>query len=92
MPAKTKYLSSGWTRFSKVMAAILGSYIVTMLIHMAVAKMPADDTPVVLTTAYSSFLMWIGFMVLAFFIRKAWHVWGLFALLSGLCTCLIVLL
>lgn len=85
MPAKQKYLSSTWKRVSKVTAAIVGSYILTMLIHVVTAKVVTDETPVIMTTAYSSFLMWVGFMVLAFFIRKAWHVWGIYALLSGIC-------
>lgn len=77
MPAKQKYLSGAWQRFSKIIAAIPGAYIATMLLHVAVAKNMANDTPIVLTTAYSAFLMWVGFMVLVFFIKKAWHAWAL---------------
>ena len=85
MPAKKKYLSGPWKRVSKITAAILGGYVLTMMIHVVTAKVVVDDTPVIMTTAYSSFLMWAGFMVLAFFIRKAWHVWGIYMLLSGIC-------
>lgn len=92
MPAKEKYLSSGWSRFSKVTAAILGGYLVTMLIHIAAAKIPEDDTNLIITTAYSSFLMWVGFMILAFFIKKAWQVWTLYSLIGLCCAALIFLL
>ncbi|MEM8967047.1 MAG: hypothetical protein AAGE93_11565 [Bacteroidota bacterium] len=91
MPAKAKYLSSGWTRFSKVTAAILGSYVVTMLIHIAIAKTAVNDTPVLLTSAYSAFLLWVGFMVLTFFIKKAWYVWAVYGVLSGMCLAIIYL-
>jgi len=83
MPAKKKYLSGPWQRLSKVLAAILGGYLATMLLHMAVATSVPNDTPVVLTTAYSAFSLWVGFMVLTFFMKKAWHAWGLFILISG---------
>ena len=76
MPAKSKYLSGGWKRFSKVTAAILGAYVATMLLHVALAKNVIDDTPIVLTTAYSAFLMWVALMVIIFFIKKAWHGWS----------------
>ena len=89
MPAKKKYLSGGWKRFSKVTAAILGSYIVAMSVHVAVIKLAMDDTPWLLTSSYSSFLLWTGLMVLAFFIKKAWHVWGIYAVISSICSILI---
>ncbi|MEN0004513.1 MAG: hypothetical protein AAF798_10225 [Bacteroidota bacterium] len=75
MPANPKYLSSGWTRFSKVTAAIIGTYFATMVLHVAVAKNVANDAPVVLTSTYSSFMMWVGLMIMVFLIRKAWAAW-----------------
>ena len=83
MPAKKKYLSGPLKRFSKVTAAILGGYVVTMFLHITLAKVVPNDTPVIMSAAYTSFLVWTGFMTLAFYIRKAWHVWGLYTLLSG---------
>ncbi|WKN42994.1 hypothetical protein [Tunicatimonas pelagia] len=90
MPAKAKYLSSGWARFSRVTAAIVGSYVVTMLLHVAAAKVAPNNTPVILTAAYSSFLVWVGLMVLAFWMKKVAHVWSLYALLTGISALLIL--
>ncbi|TRX60735.1 hypothetical protein FNH22_06735 [Fulvivirga sp. M361] len=89
MPAKSKYLSDTWTRVSKVTAAILGSYIATMLMHIATATLVTNNAPVILTTSYSAFLIWIAFMVLAFFIKKAWHVWCLFGSVIIVCSLII---
>ncbi|MEM6763810.1 MAG: hypothetical protein AAF824_15785 [Bacteroidota bacterium] len=77
MPAKAKYLSSGWVRFSKVMAAIFGAYAATMTAHLAASMMLEDDTPILLTSTFSGFLMWVGLMVMVFFIRRAWISWAI---------------
>lgn len=75
MPAKTKYLSSGWTRFSKILAIIFGAYAATSTMHIALAKNVVYDTPVLLTSTFTSFLVWIGLMVMVFLIKKAWVAW-----------------
>ena len=91
MPAKTKYLSTPGQRVSKILAAILGGYAAAMLLHVALAKMAIDDTPVVMTTSYSAFILWVGFMILAFFIKKAWQTWGLYATIIIVCAAIIFL-
>lgn len=85
MPAKAKYLSSPRERASKVVAALLGSYVVTMLLHTALAKLVSNDTTVVVSGAYTTFLLWVGFMVLAFLVKRSWHIWALYGLLAGPC-------
>ncbi|MEM9299370.1 MAG: hypothetical protein AAGA64_13395 [Bacteroidota bacterium] len=75
MPARAKYLSSGWSRFGKVLAIIFGAYAATAFLHIALAKNVTDDTPVLLTSTYSSFLTWVGFMVMVFLVKKAWKAW-----------------
>ncbi len=77
MPAKKKYLSGGWTRLSKVIAALLGGYVATALFHIAIATNVADDTPVLLTATFTVFLMWAGLMILVFFMKKAWMAWAM---------------
>lgn len=89
MPANAKYLSSGWARFSKIMAAIFGAYFATMFIHMAIAKNAPNDTPVLLTSTYSTFLVWCGFMVMVFLIKRAWVSWALLLLIILLSSLLI---
>ena len=82
MPAKQQYLSGFWKRLSKVTAAIFASYVATMLLHSAILKNLTNQVPMLLTSAYSGFIVWIAFMILAFYIKKAWHVWGLYTLIS----------
>ena len=77
MPAKAKYLSSGWTRFSKVVAAIFGAYFATMFMHIALAKNVPNDTPVLLTSTYTAFLVWCGLMIMIYLIKKAWISWAI---------------
>lgn len=90
MPAKKKYLSGAGERASKVTAAILLGYVLAMLLHITLAKHAPDDTPVLMTSAYSSFLTWVGLMILAFFMPKARHVWTLYTGLSLLCVALLI--
>ncbi|MCG8321412.1 MAG: hypothetical protein MI921_18055 [Cytophagales bacterium] len=89
MPAKSKYLSPASKRISKVTVAVLGSYVLTMAIHLAVAVMLEDKSPLIFTTGYSAFFMWVFFMVMAFLINKAWHVWGLYSIITMICTAII---
>ncbi|MEM9834676.1 MAG: hypothetical protein AAF944_28900 [Bacteroidota bacterium] len=91
MPAKKKYLSSGWTQFSKVMAVIFGAYLATMTMHIAIAKNVPSDTTVLLTSTYSSFLCWVGLMVMIYLIRKAWVSWAILIALIGVSSLLIFL-
>ena len=89
MPAKKKYLSSGWKRFSKLLAVIFGTYAATAALHIAVAKNVSDDTPVLLTSTYSSFLLWVGLMVVVYLIRKAWVSWSILLGIVAICSVLI---
>ncbi|MEM7109720.1 MAG: hypothetical protein AAF519_15955 [Bacteroidota bacterium] len=78
MPVNPKYLSNSWKRFSKVMAAIFGSLFVTGFVHAAIGKHAPNPLDVTMSTQYTSFLMWVFLMVLAYVINKAWHVWVLY--------------
>jgi len=89
MPAKKKYLSGGWRRFSKILAVIFGAYAATATLHIAIAKSVPDDTPVLLTSTYTSFLVWIGFMVMIYMIRRAWVSWGILFGVISICSLLI---
>ncbi|NLR92286.1 hypothetical protein [Flammeovirga agarivorans] len=75
MPAQTKYLSSTGTQISKFFAAFFGGYFATMMIHLAVSTLFKDDTPVLLTSTYTSFFCWVGLMLLVYYIKKAWVAW-----------------
>ncbi len=77
MPANKKYLStSPWFKFGKLSAAILGSLMASVGIHAALAIW--TDRSVVLPTAvYSGFLVWVGFMLVTYWVPKVCHAWSL---------------
>jgi hypothetical protein len=78
LPAKKKHLSSGRERVSKVFAAILGSYLAAMSIHLAAIKLSSDESFFLITAAYSSFLVWVVLMIIAFLFKKSVYSWALF--------------
>lgn len=91
MPAKKKYLSPGWTRFSKIVAIILGAYAATATLHIAIAKNVANDVPVLLTSTYSSFLCWVGLMVMVYMLKRAWVAWSILLIIITVSSILIYL-
>lgn len=81
MPANTKYLSSGGQRFLKITAGILGGFLVTILFHNAIGSMLESKGGLIITTGYTSFLLWAALMVIAFMVKNGWKVWGIYLLL-----------
>lgn len=82
MPANKKYLTrSPWQRFAKISAAILGGLIVAVLFHLALASW-FDRAVVVISSAYTAFILWAVLMVLAFLGKNGWKVWGIYLLAS----------
>lgn len=83
MPANAKYLTPGfWPRFSKITASILGSYLVTVSFYqMLVAWFDTED--MLITMAYTGFLVWVALMIVTFIARSGWKMWGLYLLLTG---------
>ncbi|MEQ6118914.1 hypothetical protein [Reichenbachiella sp. MALMAid0571] len=78
MPANKKHLTqSGWIRFSKITAGFLGGFFVTISFHL-VFTIWFDQASVLITSAYSGFILWAVLMILAFLIKKAWKVWGIY--------------
>ncbi|MBD3581852.1 hypothetical protein [Flavobacterium selenitireducens] len=83
MPANPKYLTATfWPRFSKITAAIIGSYFVTMTFHLMLASY-LDKNIVTITSAYTAFLLWVTLMILTFVANNGWKVWGIFLVLSA---------
>ncbi len=85
MPANPKYLTtSPWQRFAKISAAIAGGYLFTISLHLALAAW-FDPVTVLITSTYSTFIIWAFLMVLAFLSGNGWRVWGFFLLASTVC-------
>ena len=78
MPANKKYLSNPKQRVLKITAGILGGLIVTILFHNAFASLLEDKGWLIITSAYSSFLVWIFLLVMAFMAKSGWKIWGIY--------------
>jgi len=89
MPANPKYLTPAfWPRFSKITAAIFGSYFVSVSFHLALASwLPRPE--VIITTAYTGFIVWVGLMVTTFIAKSGLKIWGIYLLLTAIFTALI---
>ena len=82
MPANPKYLNASfWPRFAKITAAIIGSYLVSISFHLALASW-LNRPNVIITTAYSGFIVWVVLMVITFLAKSGLKIWGLYLLLT----------
>jgi Ca2+/Na+ antiporter len=82
MPANPKYLTqSKWQRFAKITAAILGGYFVSITFHLALASW-FNRANVLMTMAFSGFILWVTLMVVAFLAKSGWKIWGIYILLT----------
>ncbi len=91
MPANKKYLSNSRQRWSKITAAIIGGYLVTMLVHNAIGIHLTYKGGLALTSAFSAFFMWIGLMIVAFLSKNGWKVWGIYLLIIAISAIIIYL-
>ena len=82
MPANKKHLSSPGQRFLKITAGLLGGFAVTIFFHNALGSLLEEKGGLIITSAYTSFLLWAGLLVLAFMAKNGWKVWGIYILLT----------
>ena len=91
MPANPKYLTqSKWQRFAKITAAILGGYFVSVTFHLALASW-FSRPEILMTMAFSGFILWVVLMVVAFLAKSGWKIWGIYILIT-LLFCLFIYL
>ena len=91
MPANPKYLTPAfWPRFAKITAAILGGYFVSVTFHLALASW-FNRADVLMTMAFSGFILWVVLMVLAFLAKSGLKIWGIYILLTLVFSALIYL-
>ncbi|MEM9649890.1 MAG: hypothetical protein AAF969_15535 [Bacteroidota bacterium] len=82
MPANPKHLSSPGQRVLKITAGILGGFLVTILFHNALGALLEEKGGLIITSAYTSFFLWAGLMVIAFLVKNGWKVWGIYLFLT----------
>ncbi|MBF4492228.1 hypothetical protein IR010_06710 [Flavobacterium sp. MR2016-29] len=91
MPANPKYLTqSKWQRFAKITAAILGGYFVSVTFHLVLAAW-FNRPDVLMTMAFTGFILWVALMIVAFLAKSGWKIWGIYILISLLFSLLIYL-
>ena len=88
MPANKKYLSSNWQRFAKITAGIFGGYFVTLSFHLALSFW-FNHTNVIITGAFTGFIMWATLMVLAFLSKNGWKILVIYLLITLLFSAII---
>lgn len=81
MPANSKYLSSPKQRLLKVTAGILGGYLVTVTLHLALAYV-FDHVTIIVTSSYTGFILWVILMILAFLVKNGWKIWAIYLTFS----------
>lgn len=84
MPANPKYLNpSFWSRFSKITAAIIGGFMVSIFFHLAIASW-FNHVGVIITSTYTSFILWAALMIFAFLAKNGWRIWAIYLLASAI--------
>ncbi|CAL2103920.1 conserved membrane protein of unknown function [Tenacibaculum sp. 190130A14a] len=83
MPANPKHLSkSPSQQFAKISAGIIGGYIVTALFHMCLALWLPNPKEVLITSIYTTFILWCTLLIIPFLFKNGWKAWGLYIAIS----------
>ena len=89
MPANKKYLlKSPWARASKVIAAILGALMATVVIHIA-AGLLWDRDLVLLSFWFTVPILWCFLIATVYWIKSPWKVWVLLLTIALTCCAII---
>ncbi|NIJ45615.1 Ca2+/Na+ antiporter [Wenyingzhuangia heitensis] len=89
MPANPKHLTtSNWQRFAKISAGILGGYLVSVTFHLALSYW-FYHVNVIITSAFTGFILWATLLVLAFLAKNGWKIWGLYLFITLLFSAII---
>lgn len=92
MPAKKEYLTTPGQRALKISAGLLGGYFLAVAIHLVLSIVLPYRMEVIMTGAFSVFLLWVALMIVAFFMRNGWAVWGIYLLSIFFCAVIVYFL
>ncbi|MCF0055239.1 hypothetical protein [Dyadobacter sp. CY356] len=92
MPAKKQYLTTPGQRALKITAGIFGGYFLAVALHMLLAVILPFRMAIILTGAFSVFLLWTLLMITAFLMRSGWWVWATYLLSVIFCAAAIYFL
>ena len=62
-----------------------------MTIQMAVGAHMENKSASLITSAYLSFFLWVGFMIIPFFFRSGLKIWGIYLAIIAVCSVIIYL-
>ncbi|HBY67104.1 MAG TPA: hypothetical protein DEG69_04655 [Flavobacteriaceae bacterium] len=79
MPANKKHLTmSSWQRFAKISAGIVGGYIISALLHIALAYWLPNPEMVLITSVYTLYILWVATIIMSFLAKNGWKLWALY--------------
>lgn len=79
MPANKKYLTtSSWQRFAKISAGIVGGYIISALLHIALAYWLPNPEMVLITSIYTLYIVWAAIIIMSFLAKNGWKLWAFY--------------
>lgn len=82
MPANPKYLNPKFShRLATISAAIVGSLMITLSFHFALAVW-FDKVTVIITSTFTAFVLWVVLMMLAFMAKNGLKIWGIYLLVT----------
>ncbi|MEM9919523.1 MAG: hypothetical protein AAF990_15605 [Bacteroidota bacterium] len=81
---------SKWQRFAKITAGFIGGFGVSAAIHIVLAIW-FDRSIVLITSSFSSFLLWSVLFVVAYIPRNGWRVWAIYLSIILLCGAIVLL-
>ena len=82
MPANKKYLTtSSWQRFAKISAGIVGGYLISALLHIALAFWLPNPEMVLITSVYTLYILWVAIIILSFLAKNGWKLWALYVVI-----------
>lgn len=86
MPANKKYLTkSPWVKLSKLLAGIIGGYVVTIAFHAALTRVFPKEN-VIVTSFITGYLLWATLLLTAFLIPQPWKTWAIYLTIAGVCS------
>lgn len=69
-------MESGWAQASKVIAAVLGSFIASLGIHLSFASY-FGQKQVVATSLFSIYILWAFLVIVVYWVKKPWIAWAI---------------
>lgn len=84
MPANKKYLTkSPFQKFLKITAGFIGGYCVMITFHHLLGYI-FEPKNVVITAAFTGYLLWAVLLLAAFLAKSAWKVWLFYIFLTAI--------